>query len=73
MIPQHYPLYIQEAGGTAGQGKVWLIIGWLPDDHKPNALPGQPVVLLCGATTEAPFALPAGTDFTVLSTGRDRP
>ncbi len=63
MIPQHYPLYLRESGKPAGQGKRWLVVGWVPD--RDSGLPRQPVVLLCDAEVEEPTVLEKTTPFQV--------
>jgi len=63
VIPQHYPLYIRESGAPAGQGKTWLVVGWVPDHD--SGLPRQPVVLLCDAEVEEPTVLEKTTPFQV--------
>jgi hypothetical protein len=65
VIPQSYPIYITEPGN-----QTWLVIGWVADQA--SGLPRQPVVLLCGAETEAPRLLEQTVPFRVVGTG-DRP
>ncbi len=68
MIPQHYPLYLREPGGTAGADKIWLVVGWLPD--KVSGLPRQPVALLCDGDVEEPRVLEQTTIYRVMGTNR---
>jgi hypothetical protein len=63
VIPQYYPLYIQEPGHS----QTWLVLGWLPD--RDSGLPRQPVVVLCGADTQEPRVLEQTLPFRVAGTG----
>ena len=64
VIPQHFPLYIREAGKPVGQAKTWLVVGWIPD--RDSGLPRQPLVLLCDAEVEEPTVLEKTTPFQVV-------
>ncbi|WP_133878070.1 hypothetical protein [Paractinoplanes brasiliensis] len=68
MIPQHFPLYLREAGAAARDDKVWLVVGWMPD--KVSGLPRQPVALLCDGDVEEPRVLEQTTVFRVIGHNR---
>jgi hypothetical protein len=68
VIPQHFPLYLREAGPTGADDRVWLVVGWMPD--KISGLPRQPVALLCDGSVEEPRVLEQTTTFRVVGPSR---